>query len=993
MSEARNWPTIEAILDELLALPEESRTAALRGRTEGDPQLRGVIEALLRQTGGTDELLDRPAIEAIGGGEAVASELAAGTRVGSYRVVGLLGRGGMGEVYHAERADGAFAQRVALKLVRLGPEAGLGRFQVERRILAALEHPGIARLLDGGVTADGRPYMAMEYVDGENLLDWCNARSARLETRLRLFLQVCDAVAYAHSHLIVHRDLKPANILVTAEGQVKLLDFGIAKLLQSDSIGDATLTAHLSPAYAAPEQLTGGAITTATDVYGLGVTLYQLLCGKLPWQVTNLPLAAAVQLLLTERPAPPSAAGPAGTNKAARALLGDLDAIVSKALRLEPDGRYRDARALGADIQRHLDHLPVSARDGARAYVLRSFVRRNWLPLAAAGAVFAALVAGIGSTTWEAGIARREALRAAGEASKANAVKEFLVEIFRRSSVQSPGGLAARNVTAERIVDIGAQQIQSELGGQPEVRGELLDTLATLYDDLGVTDRAVTLAKIRLEDLQRREHPPTVSTAAAMGTLGRALVDGGHLEEGRSQLESAVRLLDTIGDHDSIIRAQTEYQLARTSGDRSAPERVAGRARLRVALAIALRRAPHGPLVGAIYREFAEMSQLDEDYSDAELWASRSLAFEQSIGTAANAFAIGNAFLELGDIQAIAEHFDAAEKNLLQGVAVLTTAAGADHPRTAMAESRLGEMYSYVGRLPEAEAMLSTALAAQLKTSQGRADSTETRKALGAVAFLRGDLGQAESVLRANLAQLKPDPAAELRYGVSTAMLVSVLAAQGRFEEAERYYAQARDIVAHDLGAESSAYAGVLQRGAFLMLAEGRPVEAADIYAKTLGAKPEGTDLPYAYTRSVLGLARADLLRGKPDDARLLCEDLLRRISNSPDADHMADQRAHALRLLGESLVRLDRAGEAEAPLRLALALRERLDGAASVWLAEARISLADALASRGLLPEARRLLAQAAAAQARQAPLADRFRAPLRAARRRLSAAPAVAS
>ncbi len=225
--------------------------------------------------------------------------LAAGTRVGAYRIIELIGRGGMGEVYRAERADGQYEQQVALKLIRSELAGHPERFQVERQILAQLQHPGIARLLDGGVFNGDLPYMAIELVDGVPITEWCREHHSDLATRLRLFIAVCDAVAHAHSSLVVHRDIKPGNVLVTAEGHVKLLDFGVAKLLSAGP-RDVTGNAPLTPAYSAPEQLTGGAITTATDVYALGVLLYELLCGELPWRSTGLPFGIAVRKILSE---------------------------------------------------------------------------------------------------------------------------------------------------------------------------------------------------------------------------------------------------------------------------------------------------------------------------------------------------------------------------------------------------------------------------------------------------------------------------------------------------------------------------------------------------------------------------------------------------------------------------------------------------------------------------------------------------------------------
>src|ERR1700742_2260768 len=270
-------------------------------------------------------------------------ELAEGTRLGPWRLLHLIGRGGAGEVYLAERADGAFQQRVAVKVMQRGAVAEVARFQAEREILARLEHPGIARLLDGGVTDDGRPYMTMEFVEGRSITDYCRLINATLEQRLGLFLQVCDAVAYAHRNLVVHRDLKPSNILVTPNGTVKLLDFGIAKLLdaQRARVTQAAAT-PMTPICAAPEQLTGGPVTTATDVYALGLLLFELLSGTHPWMGSDTPVLQAMRTVL-QRPAPTlSRTAEAQPNPPVpvRLIRGDFDAIVAKALRKEPGDRY-----------------------------------------------------------------------------------------------------------------------------------------------------------------------------------------------------------------------------------------------------------------------------------------------------------------------------------------------------------------------------------------------------------------------------------------------------------------------------------------------------------------------------------------------------------------------------------------------------------------------------------------------------------------------------
>jgi tetratricopeptide (TPR) repeat protein/predicted Ser/Thr protein kinase len=995
MPETESWDEVEAALDELLALPEDARLEALDRLTGNRHALRATLQSLLMHASGADDLLDRPAIAALvvpGASTDLPSTAALppGTRIGAYRVVALIGRGGMGDVYRAQRADGQFEQTVALKLIRMEPGASLARFHAERQILAQLDHPGIARLFDGGVHTDGRAYMVMEYVEGQTLADWCESRKAPLAERLGLFLQVCAAVAYAHAHLVVHRDLKSTNVVVTADGRTKLLDFGIAKLLHVDTAGDATRTAHLSPAHAAPEQLMGEAITTSTDVYGLGITLYHLLCGRLPRDVSDLPLAVAVRRLLDEKLVPPSLAVRSGGAIEARELRGDLDAIITKALRKEPRSRYIDARALADDIERHLRREPVLARDGARAYVVGSFVRRHWLPIAALALVFLALVAGITGTAWQARVARREAQRAETEAGKATAVKDFLLDIFKQSSLRNPGGAAARQVTAEQLLDIGAERVRTQLRGQVEVRGELLDTLASLYSDLGALDRAVALAQAHVDELGRDPQGRAGHAwAEAHLTLARALIDGGHDAEGQKALDTAQSALDALGEHDSLIQAAVLLQRARATYDGAKTDRAQGIRELERALAIVDRRDPDNDLRGDILEYFGYYAQLGEDYRGAEAWKKRFLDFERTRDVQSNGFAIGTAYLDLGDVQALAREYDESEANLKEAVAILTKSAGIDHPSTAGARLRLGEMYFRSGRWEQAEPLLRDALMSQQRSPQGQNDATETRKTLGALEFGRGNLSEAAALLRLNLAQLAGSKDLELRYGVSASVLVSVLTAEGDLAEAESLYATASDVYRRYTGEQSLAYAGCFVRGAALELAFGgaHVDRAADMYSRVRTAWPPGSGpLPDMYVRATLGLARADLMRGHIEEARAESEDLLRLINATPERKYLPDQEAGALRLLGVSLLRLGRSAEAEVPLRRALELREQIDDPDGIWLAQARISFAEWLLEGGRAAEARHLLERAALAQSRQPALGLPYREELALARRHLA-------
>ena len=397
---------VDAQLDRLLELPEAERPTRLAELACGDPAVAAEVASLLDAAAACGDFLSRPAMPDSSAAEAGGAGVEPGLRIGAWRIVREVGYGGMGEVYEAERVEGGFTQRAALKLLRREASEQVARFHAERQILARLEHPGIARLLDGGVADDGRPFMAMEYVEGVSITAFCADTRASLDTRLALFLQVCDAVAYAHHHLVVHRDLKPANILVSAEGQVRLLDFGIAKLLDDDGAHSQTRTraAPLTPLYAAPEQLTGGAITTATDVYALGLLLFDLLTGEPPWPAGTTPVAPMLRALQAQAAPAPSAraATRADPPVPRRRLEGDLDAIVARALRAEPQHRYATVEALRRDIVHAQRGEPVAAREGARLYAAGRLLRRYRWAAASAGAVFAALAIGLGATAWQA---------------------------------------------------------------------------------------------------------------------------------------------------------------------------------------------------------------------------------------------------------------------------------------------------------------------------------------------------------------------------------------------------------------------------------------------------------------------------------------------------------------------------------------------------------------------------------------------------------------
>lgn len=405
------------------------------------------------------------------------SSLDAGVVIGGFRVERLIGRGGMGEVYLAHRDGADFDQRAALKLLR--PEAAerFARFSAERRMLAALDHPAIARLIDGGLAPDGRPFMIMDYVEGQEINRWCADTKVDLATRLRLFLELCDAVGHAHARLVIHRDIKPANILVDQEGRGHLLDFGVAKLLETPGETRPATDAMLTPQYAAPEQIEGGEITVATDIYALGALLYELLAGRGPWQSGgDAPLPTVLRRMLYDEPLPPSKVSPGGGSDIQR-VPADLDAIVMKALRREPGLRYSSVEALAADVRRYQAFEPVAARSGALGYRLRRFVRRHRVAVAAGALVLASLVAGGGGIVWQAQRAAAERDAAMAQAERAEAVNQAMMLMFREASDRGQ----ADSITARALIDSSAARLAASLDPADDRSAAIIAALSDLY--------------------------------------------------------------------------------------------------------------------------------------------------------------------------------------------------------------------------------------------------------------------------------------------------------------------------------------------------------------------------------------------------------------------------------------------------------------------------------------------------------------------------------
>ena len=541
--------------------------AFLEAACTGDEKLRAEVESLLQFQKEADDFIEKPALHIAAESFVRQGAYRIGQIIGDYEILSLIGTGGMGEVFLAQ--DRALQRRVALKLVRGGMDSDdiVRRFKREEFLLASLNHPNIAQLYGSGISAEGVPFFAMEFVEGTRVDHYCMEQRLSIPARLELFRKICGAIHYAHQHLVVHRDIKPSNIVVTTEGEPKLLDFGIAKLLNPDpSLAFArTLTEMkaLTPEYASPEQVKGESVTTATDIYSLGVVLYELLTGQRPYRLKTTRLDELSRVICEEEPTKPSTAIARGDGRSKfqtqnpKSLRGDLDNIVLMAMRKEPARRYSSVAQFSEDIRRHLEGLPVRARKDTWPYRSGKFIQRHKVGVAAAALITLTLIGGIIATFWQAKRATAQARladeqarfaaherdRARVEAAKAARINEFLQQMlsFSNQSVYSVAPIAqTKNVTVNQMLDEIAPRIEAELADQPEVRAQILRTIASAYASQGIHDKAEKNYRSALETQTRIFGTDHAETAATMTQFGVLALRQGKIAEAGQLLENAV---------------------------------------------------------------------------------------------------------------------------------------------------------------------------------------------------------------------------------------------------------------------------------------------------------------------------------------------------------------------------------------------------------------------------------------------------------------------
>ncbi len=841
-SDRTRWQAIDRLFDAALERPPAERAAFVEAAA-GDRGLIDAVMALLQAEQDSQGRFESPSIPV---SDVFAAQTAAGgsgpRTIGPYTVVRELGRGGMGTVYLAEREGDGFTQRVAIKVLRRGmdTEDVLRRFVTERRILASLSHPNIARLYDGGAVEDGRPYLVMEFVEGEPIAEYCDGRRRSLRQRLELALEVTAAVSAAHASLVVHRDLKPSNILVTAEGHVKLLDFGIAKLLDAD--GDThtrTGLFLLTPDHASPEQLRGEPVTTRTDVYQLGVLLFELATGRPPYEQASRS-AEGLKTMAGRPDAPrPSTAAQTGPDAATRArargttpaqlrrlLAGDLDTIIGKALQAEPERRYASVEALAGDIRCVLDGRPVSARPVTLAYRTRMFLRRRpWVaPAAGAAAVFA----GLYLTTLARHTTALEAERdtATRSADRAQQVQRFLVELFASASPYTPADpVRGRQITVVEALDVGTERLRASLTERPEVRASILSAIAQVYQDLGVLDRARPLREEALA-LQTALHGPS-SREVRDSLGGLALVRGelGELEAAHALHEQRLALAEAARPVDPAEVADARIRLGR---------HLIGVSREQAAEPY-LRAVLDGPDAGSLP-------------AIVRIEATRALA----------------------DVHRDLDRLEDSERAARRAIELADASLGAGSVAGALSRGTLAQTLGLMGRLEEADALFTEALATLERTlGATHAHRLATMSNLSVLRLNAGNLAGAEALLRETV------EAGERVHGPRHPSVAgylqnhaTVLVRMGRPAEARERYERVAAIYRETLDRENYARALPLLSLAGLDLSGGRPVAAEASAREALEtlrmALPEG----HAITAvAECRVARALVARARPREA------------------------------------------------------------------------------------------------------------------------------
>jgi len=977
------WERLCALLDQALELPVASRGAWLDALPDEDAALRGHLDRLIAHAGETaasgtssDGPFERmPPVLAEG-------EPALPPVTGPYRVLRLLGEGGMGRVWLAERTDMLHGRPIALKLPHAAwrhPDLA-ERMAQEREVLAVLDHPNIARIYDAGLAADGQPYLALEYVEGERIDE--HVRHERLGVRaiVSLFLQITSAVAHAHARLVVHRDLKPGNVLVTPEGQVRLLDFGIAKLL-SPAVGGpaAELTAPtaraLTPQYAAPEQILGRPIGTAADIYALGVMLHELLTGELPYRAPRDALMKLQQEIVNEEPPRPSQRVTDPVRR--RLLAGDLDTVILKALKKDPAARYPTALALAADLQNWLEDRPVTARPDSAAYRARKFVRRNWIVVGLAGTAVLSLGVGLGISVWQ-------AQRAVQEAQKATAIKDFLVGLFAANDIERADGRHKREQSVQQLLEQSASELGTGLRNQPEVQGELQRLVGSLLFNLEIKDAALRVRQQRADALARAQAPAS-DQVAALRELDESLRALDRMDDARKVLDAARALCVRAGRVDTPECLGAQLDLGRVEFVQRHIDASLGLVEPLFA-PTAARLLEAGDLALAhetLAQLRAEQNRPEESYAlfDKAVEMRRAQWGGDCVRLALMRERFARHLWYLRRLARAETEFKAAWQVTVQ-------ALGPEHVATARAEMNLGRLQSYVGTGTEGRSHLRNARDVLLAQADRMSptDVFELQAGWASALLVDGFLAEARAPLddaAARRARLSSQEGLDQTFELTQARWQLDT---GHFDEARAQFERLRDEAIRSGGPAHPMVADRRLRLAQALMASTRFDAAGAELAAALATQDAG-EAAFGSPKHRAQVLQVALWveQGRLEQAAPLAQALEQQARRTERANQYRDVVVLLEETLGRTAAALGHPDEAARHFETAIG-NLAIANADHPWLAALRGHHALALADLGKLAAARQELALAQAGL-RATPLAGpQYRRPVEAAARRLA-------
>ncbi|MDZ7657902.1 serine/threonine-protein kinase [Fodinibius sp.] len=813
----QEWQKIDAIIDTALELEGDKRTAFIDEQCKGDEELKTQVTELLEsiENSDTENFLEGSAPYP----KHLAADLAKtedkpqessliGATIDSYRILELVGHGGMASVFLAERADEVYKGKVALKLMRQGMDtpSNKARFKRERNILANLEHPNIARLLDGGVTDKGLPYLVMEYVDGTPLYTYCDEHNLTIEQRLDLFKSICQAVQYAHKNAVIHRDLKPANILVKEDGTVKVLDFGIAKLLEPEDPDETLFQTRtgarmLTLGYAAPEQINNDPITTSTDIYSLGVVLYELLAAASPFNMEGKNLSEIESLIRTKTPEKPSskygelsqlkqdkAASQrvANPDKISRKLKGDLDAIVMKTLRKNPDARYSSVDQLLQDLDRLNNNLPLIARKDTIRYKISKFLKRHKTGISAAAGFILLLAGFAGFHTWQ---ITEERNRAQEEAQKARTTLDYLIGVFQHANPNRPGN---QDITAQQILEQGTEYIQTKVKDQPDIKAPLTQSIGMIYLHLGEYDKAETLLREALTLNKKFASKESRQWAASLNSWGEYNMEIGKYDTAKKYFKKSAAVYNSLGNKNKYASIIGELGwIDYRNGDYERADSL-----LRKALEI--NRTVHGSesrQAGTDLQYLGWIKNAQGQYDKADSLFREALSIRKS-ALGENHRLVAQTLQSLGRTLYNKNDYAKAEEIERQALDLQQRIYDQDHPDIATSLRILGLINMRQEEFPKAKTYFEDALDMRLNfLGEHHPDVLKTQNDLGSIHFFEGNYMKAADLFKQVVASNKevrgPD---HPEVATSLNNLAMSLRKADRKDEAIEYYKEALEI-------------------------------------------------------------------------------------------------------------------------------------------------------------------------------------------------------